>query len=282
MGLGGGVAMLAGAVWLGVIAYALRLGLGSGPVPLIPLAAAAVLVTGGVRRLIRLSALPDRATFDGQVIARWEQETDSENVSSTVRYISVDDGQRGWTFSGDAVYNRAALGDLVRVTVNPRSRKLIDLTVIGRPRAQPPAAAAGPPGTGAAAEEPGPPGTEPLLAAAEVTGLLGPGVRTTPLPSAGGRGVVHKGRAASLTVMVVTGRVAEMNLEAARKRGVPLPAVGDEAWLVNHDRTVVVRAGAQAAKLMLSGGTGPQDAHLLSALAATVATRLATQASRSP
>ncbi len=134
-GMGGGVATLAGAALLGVIAYALYLGIGAGPVPLIPLPAAALLAAGGVRRLIRLSALPDRATFDGQVIARWEQETDSENGSSTVRYISVDDGQRGWTFSGDAVYNRVALGDLARVTVNPRSRKLIELTVTGRPRA---------------------------------------------------------------------------------------------------------------------------------------------------
>lgn len=33
---------------------------------------------------------------------------------------------------------------------------------------------------------------------------------------------------------------------------------------------------------MLSGGTGPQDAHLLAALAATVAARLAAQASRNP
>ena len=137
--MGAGVAMLAGAVWLGVIAYALDLGVGAGPLPLIPLAAAVVLAAGGVRRLIRLSALPDRATFDGQVVARWEQEIDSESGSSKSAdgYISVDDGQRGWTFSGDAAYNRVALGDLVPVTVNPRSRKLIELTVTGRPRRPP-------------------------------------------------------------------------------------------------------------------------------------------------
>jgi len=137
--MGAGVAMLAGAVWLGVIAYALDLGVGAGPLPLIPLAAAVVLAAGGVRRLIRLSALPDRATFDGQVIARWEQEIDSESGSSknAEGYISVDDGQRGWTFSGDPAYNRVALGDLVRVTVNPRSRKLIELTITARPRRPP-------------------------------------------------------------------------------------------------------------------------------------------------
>jgi hypothetical protein len=139
-GMGAGVAMLAGAVWLGVIAYALDLGVGAGPVLLIPLAAAALLAAGGVRRLIRLSALPGRATFDGQVIARWEEQTDSENASGTAAYVSVDDGQRGWTFSGDALGNRVALGDLVQVTVNPRSRKLIELTVTGHPRSQPPAA----------------------------------------------------------------------------------------------------------------------------------------------
>ncbi len=107
--------------------------------PLILVAAAALLAAEGVRRLIRLSAMPDRATFDGQVIARWEQEIDSESGSSknAEGYISVDDGQRGWTFSGDRAYNRVALGDLVRVTVNPRSRKLIELTVTGRPRKPP-------------------------------------------------------------------------------------------------------------------------------------------------
>ncbi len=52
-----------------------------------------------------------------------------------------------------------------------------------------------------------------------------------PLPSAGGRGVVHKGRAASLTVMVVSGRMADLNLRSARKRGMPLLGLGDEVFV---------------------------------------------------
>ncbi len=58
----------------------------------------------------------------------------------------VDDGQRAWTFTGSEAYHRVALGDLVRVTVNPRSRKLFDLTVTGRPLTGP--AAVDPPASG--------------------------------------------------------------------------------------------------------------------------------------
>jgi hypothetical protein len=137
VGMGGGVAMLGLAVLLAIVAYALSSAGGTGSWPL-GLGAAAVLAdAAGARRLIRLSALPARATFDGQVIARWHEESNSENGTSTDYYISVDDGQRGWTFSGQSTYNRVALGDLVRVTANPRSRGLIELSVTGRPSARP-------------------------------------------------------------------------------------------------------------------------------------------------
>jgi hypothetical protein len=149
VGMGGGVAVLGLAVLLAIFAYALSSAGGTGSWPL-GLGAAAVLVgAAGARRLIRLSALPARATFDGQVIARWHEESSSENGSSTDYYISVDDGQRGWTFCGHATHDRVALGDLVRVTVNPRSRGLIELSVTGHPRT----------------DAPGPPRTEPFAGA---------------------------------------------------------------------------------------------------------------------
>jgi hypothetical protein len=157
MGMGGGVAMLGVAALLAFIAYALSGAGGTGSWPL-GLGAAALLVgAAGARRLIRLSALPAKATFDGQVIARWHEESSSENGTSTDYYISVDDGQRGWTFSGQSTYERVALGYLVRVTVNPRSRGLIELSVTGRPRTDAP----GPPRTDA----PGLPRTEPFAGA---------------------------------------------------------------------------------------------------------------------
>jgi hypothetical protein len=134
LGMRGGVAILAGGASLGVVAYAVSIPAGTGPLPLLLAADAAAVTAVGVRRILRLSALPSTATFDGQVIARWEEQDNSENGSGTVPHIAVDDGQRAWTFTGREVYHRVALGDLVRVTVNPRSGSLGNLTVAGRPR----------------------------------------------------------------------------------------------------------------------------------------------------
>jgi Predicted membrane protein (DUF2207) len=133
LGMGGGVALLVGAAWLGVLSYALTIPGGTGPLPLAAAAAAVAAAVAGVRKLARLSALPNTTTFDGQVIARWYEVADSEQGSGDVPCTAVDDGRRAWTFSGSGVYDRVALGDLVRVTVNPRSRKLLGLTVTGGP-----------------------------------------------------------------------------------------------------------------------------------------------------
>jgi hypothetical protein len=129
MGMGGGFALLAAAAWAGLIAYGVSLPGGTGPLPLILAAGAFTLAVLGVRVLARLSAMPATATFDGQVVARWVEEDNSENGSGRVPHIAVDDAQRAWTFAGGQVFSRVALGDLVRVTVNPRSGKLIDLRV---------------------------------------------------------------------------------------------------------------------------------------------------------
>ena len=135
LGMASGFALLGGAAWLGLISYAVSIPGGTGPLPAI-LAGGAVLTAGlGVRRIIMMAAIPRRASFEGQVIARWHEESESENTSSTVSYIAVDDGQRAWTFTGTELFSRVALGDLATVTVNPRSRTLIELTVTGRPRA---------------------------------------------------------------------------------------------------------------------------------------------------
>jgi len=135
LGMASGFALLGGAAWLGLISYAVSIPGGTGPLPAL-LAGGAMLAAGlGVRRLIMMSALPRTASFQGQVIARWHEESDAENASSPVPFIAVDDGQRGWTFTGGELFSRVALGDLATVTVNPRTRNLLSLTVTGRPRA---------------------------------------------------------------------------------------------------------------------------------------------------
>ena len=90
LGMASGFALLGGAAWLGLISYAVSIPGGTGPLPAI-LAGGAVLTAGlGVRRIIMMAAIPRRASFEAQVIARWHEESESENTSSTVSYIAVD------------------------------------------------------------------------------------------------------------------------------------------------------------------------------------------------
>ena len=98
--MGGGFALLGAAAWAGVIAYAVSIPAGTGALPLILGCVAITLAVLGVRLLARLSAMPAIATFDGQVVARWLEEDNSENGSGTVPQIAVDDAERAWAFAG--------------------------------------------------------------------------------------------------------------------------------------------------------------------------------------
>lgn len=283
LGMGSGFAMLGGAVWLGLIAYAVSIPAGTGPLPLIVGAGALVLAVLGVRRLVLMSALPRIAAFEGQVIARWHEQSDSENSSGLVAYVAVDDGQRAWVFTGSDVFSQVALGDLARVTVSPRSRALIELRVTGHRRAESaiadpePAQSPGP----ALGLEPGPdsePEFDPLLTAAEATDAVGPVQHSSAIPTPGGRGVIHKGRDGTLSVVVAGGSIGDILIG---RRGTPLEGVGDEAWRLNRGRTVIVRTGSRVAKLTLSGrGAAGLSGIPLDSLAATVADRLAGLAAR--
>jgi hypothetical protein len=273
LGMASGFALLGGAAWLGLVSYAVAIPGGTGPLPAV-LAGGAVLTAGlGVRRIIMMAAIPRTASFEGQVIARWHEESESENTSSTVSHIAVDDGQRAWTFTGTELFSRVALGDLATVTVNPRSRTLIELTVTGRPRAD--AVTGREPGAGwpvidadadlsadADAETDAQSGTRDqpplltLLTLAEVTSVLGPVLRSTAIPGPGGRGVIHKGRGGTLSVVAARGAVADLNLRLGR-RGTPLAGIGDEAWLLSRGRCVIVRVGAQVAKVTVAGRARP-------------------------
>jgi hypothetical protein len=63
---------------------------------------------------------------------------------------------------------------------------------------------------------------------------------------------------------------------AARRLGRALPGIGDEAWLIKGDHTVIMRVGRSTAKLTLTEVPPSARADLLIALAHIVAARLTT------
>jgi hypothetical protein len=266
LGMTGGGAMLAGAAIFGLISVALGVGAGQGPWALLIGTVAAALGIGGVAILIRVSAIPRRLTFDGQVIARWSESDDSDSPGRTP-YFAVDDGVKAWAFSGGVA--QVALEDLVNVTVNPRNGSLINLTVMAHQRPETPVEATIPKSSRPA---------EPLLSTVEVAELIGPVSRTTAIPSLGGYGTVYRGRDGSLSLTVASGGIANFNTMISRNAGTPLPGVGDAAWVLNAGRTVIVRVGEQVAKITASGQGVERRPDLLARAAAAVAARLSEQA----
>lgn len=145
------------------------------------------------------------------------------------------------------------------------------------------AAAEGPPGEAAADEAwPGvaaggrtgaaPRGT--LLAAGEVSAAVGRPVRVTPL-TARRASAVYRGEGVMVIVTVAEGFLGGLT-SLARRRGRPLPGAGDEAWLLNRGRTVVLRVGGMTAKLTLGGSAARSlPPQVLAQLATTVGERLA-------
>jgi hypothetical protein len=109
-----------------------------GTVALIPVTSGMVTLAGiltalGLGTVRRRFALPKSATFDGQVVARWQERVEDTEGSGIVRCTAIDDGERAWIFSASHVYRSAAVGDLVTVTVSPRTGDLQGLTVSARP-----------------------------------------------------------------------------------------------------------------------------------------------------
>jgi Predicted membrane protein (DUF2207) len=108
------------------------------PVTLAVVAVAVIFIVLGMGTVRRRSAMPKTATFDGQVVARWqESDHDSEGGSGIVRRTAIDDGVRAWIFAQPHVYAMVAVGDLVQVRFSPRTGELQRLTVTAaRPRAE--------------------------------------------------------------------------------------------------------------------------------------------------
>jgi hypothetical protein len=269
-GMGRGIGMLIVAAWLGFIAWVLTIPSGTEPFPLVIGAVAILIGVNGAAAVAKVAAIPTRATFDAQVIARWyETESSDEGSSSTIPWFAADSGTQAWTFSGDPA-ERVGLEDVVRLTINPRTAGLIDMTVLRQQRPQTPIP-----------DEFSTPMTalpaEPLLSTVEAATMIGPVSRTTAIPAPGGHGTLYRGSEGSLSLIVVGGGVAKFNTMISSKVGKPLGGVGDAAWLLAKDRTVVVRLGDQVAKITASGAGVERRPDLLANLAATVATRMSQQ-----
>jgi hypothetical protein len=298
------------AAWLALLSYVSSLlpGPAGTLVPALLAAGSLAAVVGGARGLAAWLARPAETNFQAQVIARWVEHRGSNDDDSYIPCIAVDDGERSWSFDvSRAVFGQLALGDMVGVHASPRSGKLLDL-VPG-----PAAADAGRPGPAGEADLEGPGSTDgpgpagavdaavaaddagldtdgssdagagrradaagpaALLAAEEVSAIIGRPVRATGFAGRAAR-MLYCGEGITVIMTAADGRLSSLSSGLAQRRGNPLPGIGDEAWLLNHDRTVVFRVGGMAAKITLGGSvarTLPPD--VLTRLAATVAGRL--------
>src|SRR5262249_57997935 len=89
----------------------------------------------------------------------------------------------------------------------------------------------------------------------------------------GGRaaGAVYRGKGITVIITVADGLLSILT-GPARRRGRPLPGIGDEAWLLNRGRTVIFGAGGLTGKVTVDGSAVrslPPD--VLTRLAAPVA-----------
>jgi len=277
----------------------------------------------GVRALAQRAAQPAVVQFDGQAIARWVAHGGAGDDDVYTPCIAIDDGSRAWSFEvGPGVFRQVGLGDRVGVRVAPRSMKLLGLTPGGRL-----AEAAGAPGDRvgevagdragpAAGDRPGPaggtwagglvtvdrdgivvgdPAGQPwlpaagrLLTADEISEVLGRPVRSSNVTIPASSAVVYRGDGVTASVTVANGALGGLSSGPARRFGRPLPGIGDEAWILNRDRTAVVRVGTLTAKVTISGPgftdqsvagrSGPGRYGVINELAVTIATRLAEHA----
>jgi hypothetical protein len=101
---------------------------GEGPsgVLAVPLLIAIALAAFGLAVLSRYLALPAKAAFTAQVIARWEEDFErGDDTSVRVYRYAVDDGQQTWCGEvSHTGFARIRVGELVQVQAEPRSRTL--------------------------------------------------------------------------------------------------------------------------------------------------------------
>jgi hypothetical protein len=224
----------------------------------------------------RRSAQSPEVRFDGQVIARW---VESDGDGGHDCCVAIDDGNRAWSFdAGPVMFDRMQLRDTVDVQVTGRSMRLLGLTRPGGPADAGWAEADAAAGTWLPA-----PGW--LLTPGEIAEVLGRPVSGTAAPVPGGAAVIYRGSGVTVSVTVAEGALGGLSSRPARYFGRQMPGIGDEAWILNRDRTAVVRVGTLTAKITINdrGVAGQRvidQPGVISELAATMAARLAEHAWR--
>jgi len=255
--------------------------------PVLLVAGAAAAGVAGVRGLAARFAKPAEASFLGQVIARWVERQGDNDSDRDVSCIAVDDGERAWSFEVSHIaFGKMALGDAVAVRASPRSGKLLALLL------EPDAEDRGAPAPEPAAVDlmddgnpfrvtPGRPG--PLLTAEEVAAAVGRPVQATGW-QVGVTGAVYRGAEVAVTLTVAGRALGGLSSGLARRWGQTLPGIGDEAWLLARDRTIVFRVGTHTGKVTITGAAAPAlPPDALTGLAAAFAGRLgAAVADREP
>jgi hypothetical protein len=173
----------------------------------------------------------------------------------------------------DAAFAKLALGDAVTVRAAPQSGELLSLVPV-----RDGAAAPGQPAPDLIADEPflrvAPGSSNLLLTEQEVSAVVGRPVGATGF-QLGMLGAIYRGEDLTVSLTVTRGGMGRLSYGPARQWGRALLAIGDEAWQLARDHTVVFRLGGYTGKVTVSGsaarGLAPD---VPSRLAAAVAARL--------
>jgi hypothetical protein len=220
---------------------------------------ALLLVRGGYRAVRTLVDLATIRTITGEVLWRdaWRSKSQGKNRPSALRrprnppthwldYLAVDDGNAAarttaWGLPRALAGASCQHGDTVTIRVRRWSRRVIALTLVERGRAarlvDAPAPAEDNAGSGMLAAALGRPGggtAEPVLTAEEVGQALGMPVRPPERMPAPGTATftfatADRGRQV-LLVQCVGGAIGRWAWQSQRKRGTPLPGIGDGAY----------------------------------------------------
>ncbi|ONH30468.1 DUF2207 family protein [Pseudofrankia asymbiotica] len=258
----------------------------------------------GVYRLFRVAVdVSSPVTVTGEVLwdEPWRSNSSGDDGDSVpwLYYLAVDDGGTdGSGYPGTTawgapreLWDRYHVGDVVRLTARPWTRRVLEITVVERGRArellestsgdsteQLVADAMGVPRAGRRRAETGGKGVPAaggLLTVEEVSRAVGRQVTAlaspvpTPMP-ASIQLFEADGRQAA-AVVVSTGLAGRLALRS-RRGGTPLAGIGDEAYL--GDRWAVARTGDRVVSVRIESRVGPAHPDSLPWLLSTAVSRL--------
>jgi hypothetical protein len=112
------------------------------------------------------------------------------------------------------------------------------------------------------------------LSQAEISEVLGWPVETVTSPGTGGQAARFRGGGADLSLAIRKRHAADRAV--TRLFGRAVPGIGEQAWLLSGDRTLVVLAGPTTVKLDLHGLPRSARADILIPLARLATARLVT------